>query len=732
MNARAVAVLSLLSLVACPKKEPAAPVIIVKTTPTLPADASTVVYPEAPKSTVSDTYFGTVVPDPYRWLEDPDSADSRKWIDAENRLTRSWIDAIPERKAISDRLTKVWNYERYSTPAKKGGHYFYTRNDGLQNQAVLYVTDALDAPARVLLDPNQLKADGTVALAAWTVSEDGKLLAWATADGGSDWNIWHVRDIATGKDLPDELDWVKFSGASWTHDNQGFYYERYPVPKSAATGALEEVNDNQTVWYHKVGTPQSADTQVYARTDHPAWGFSTDVSEDGKTLIIAISEGTENKNRIYLQDLTKAGQPIKPVLDGFDAYYTPLGNTGSTWYFQTDNDAPLGRVVAIDVKNPEKAKWKEIIPQSADKLDTASWIGGNLVVHTMHDAAGQATVYDLTGKKLRDVQLPGIGTVSGFGGRTDDPETFYAFTGFTSPTTIYRYDTKTGQSSLFKQAKVDFDPTKYKTEQVFYPSTDGTKIPMFLVYRADLVKNGKTPTLLYGYGGFDISITPAFSVANLVWVEMGGIYAVANLRGGGEYGREWHEQGIKQKKQNVFDDFASAARYLQSNGYTDAAHTAIHGRSNGGLLIGASLTQHPELFGAALPGVGVMDMLRYNKFTIGWNWASDYGTAEDDEAMFKYLLKYSPVHNAKPNKYPPTLITTGDHDDRVVPAHSFKFAAAMQAAQQDANQPILIRIDTRGGHGGGKPTAMLIEELSDQYSFLVRSLGMKLPDSFGK
>lgn len=724
---RTFTLLPFLLLTACPKAVEPAPV----TSPPAVVPTPGITYPAAPRGTVSDTYFDTKVDDPYRWLEDPDAPESRTWIEEQNKLTRAWIDAVPDRQKVEDRLTKLWNFERYGVPWQKGGHYFYQHNDGLQPQSVLFVADKIDATPRVLLDPNTLSKDGTVALAGYAVSEDGKYLAYATADAGSDWNTWFVRDVATGKDLDDKLTWVKFSGASWTKDNKGFYYARYPVPKTAESGALEEVNENQTLWYHKLGTPQTEDKLVYERPDHPKWGMGGDVSEDGKTLIVILSEGTEPKNRVYLQDLSKPGQPVKPVLDAYDAYYTPLGNQGNTWYFSTDKNAPRGRVIAIDIRKPDEKNWKEIIPETQDRIEGVSFVGGQLIVNRMHDAHTVVTVHDLTGKQLREISLPGIGTAGGFGGKSTDTETFYSFSGFTNPTTIYRYDTKSGASTVFKQAQVAFDPSKYVTEQVFYTSTDGTKVPMFLTHRADLKKDGKTPTLLYGYGGFDISITPQFSVSNLVWMEMGGVYAVANIRGGGEYGREWHEAGIKMKKQNVFDDFASAVRWLHDNGWTDPAHTAIKGASNGGLLVGASVTQHPELFGAAVPGVGVMDMLRYDQFTIGWAWASDYGTAKDSPEMFKYLYGYSPYHNAKPNHYPPMMITTGDHDDRVVPAHSFKFAAAMQAAQQSPLTPILIRIDTRAGHGAGKPTAMLIEEAADIDAFLIRSLGMTLPGDFG-
>ncbi len=742
------AVLVLPLLLGCPKAEPPAAAV---PAPPVALPLAAIRYPAAPLGDVADTWWGTPVPDPYRWLEDPDAPPSRAWIEAENALTRGWIDAVPDRQRIEARLTEIWNFERFSVPSQQGGQIFYTRNDGLQNQSVLLVApqppasqaEAAPASARVLLDPNSLSNDGTVALAGWSVSDKGRLLAYATADGGSDWNVWHVRDVATGVDLADTLSWVKFSGASWTLDEAGFYYSRYPTPQSAATGALEEKNENQTLWYHRVGTSQAEDVKVYARPDHPKWGISGDVSEDGQTLIVQLSDGTDPKNRVWLQDLTRPNQPVKPLLDAYDAQYIPIGNAGNIWYFHTDKDAPKGRVIAIDIRKPAAANWREIVPTTQDRIQQVTLVGGRFIVTRMHDAHSSVTTYGLDGKAAGEVALPGIGTASGFGGKSTDEATFYSFSSYTAPPTIYRHDVKTGARTVFQQARLKgavagdlatgraVDPSKFVTEQVFFPSKDGTSIPMFLTHRADAIRDGKTPTLLYGYGGFDISLTPGFSPAVLGWLEMGGTYAVVNLRGGGEYGREWHEAGTKERKQNVFDDFAAAADWLHTNGWTDPAHTAIKGGSNGGLLVGASLTQHPERFGAAIAQVGVLDMLRYDRFTIGAAWASDYGTASDSEAMFRYLYGYSPLHNAKPARYPPTLITTGDHDDRVVPAHSFKFAAAMQAAQQDPHQPVLIRIDTRGGHGAGKPTAMLIEEVADQYAFLIRALGMTLPVDFG-
>jgi prolyl oligopeptidase len=686
------------------------------------AEAAPMKYPSAPRADVFDEYHGTRVADPFRPLENPDAPETRSWIEAENALTESWLAQIPARPILRARLEELWNFERFSAPSKQGGRYFYFRNDGLQNQSVLYVVDRLDGEPRVLLDPNTLSSDGTVSLAESAVSEDGKYLAYATADGGSDWTTWKIREVDTGKDLADELKWVKFSGASWTHDGKGFYYARYDEPSQP----LEQVNLNQKLYYHAVGTPQSADKLIYARPDQPEWGFGTTITEDGRTLVISIWQGTEQKNRIYLRDAAPDATEVTPLLDGFDAYYNFIGKAGSKLYFSTDKDAPRGRVSSIDLATFRPGAvpaLTEILPQSADTLDGVSLVGGNLIASYLHDARAVAKVYSLDGAFLRDVAFPGLGTAGGFGGKSTDTETFYTYTSYETPATVYRYDVASGESSIYRQPKVKFNPADFETEQVFYPSKDGTKIPMFLVHKKGLVKNGANPTLLYGYGGFNISLTPSFSVQNLVWMENGGIYAVANLRGGGEYGREWHEGGILDRKQNVFDDFASAAEWLIAHQYTNPDKLAIRGGSNGGLLVGASITQRPDLFKAAIPQVGVLDMLRYHQFTIGWAWASDYGTV-DDAKMFKYLLGYSPYHNVRPGtRYPATLITTGDHDDRVVPAHSFKFAAALQESHAGA-APVLIRIETRGGHGAGKPTAMLIDEAADIQAFLAKELGM--------
>jgi len=686
-----------------------------------PASGTPPSYPETRKVDQQDTYHGTVVADPYRWLEDADSAETQAWVAAQNKVTQSVLGQIPQREAIKARLTTLWNYERYSVPYREGGRYFYSRNDGLQNQAVLYtMTSLADAP-RVLIDPNTLAADGTVALADVAVSPDGKYLAYGTAASGSDWNEWKVRDIETGKDLDDHLKWVKFSGAAWTRDGKGFFYSRYPEPSAKA--ALAGVNHFHTLYYHAIGTPQSQDQMVFGSRDNKEWNFAGQVSNDGKYLIISASRDTAHRNRVWYKELGVRGAKVKPLIATFDAGYDFIDNVGSVFYFSTDRKAPRSRVIAIDVRKPAEAQWKQIIAESAQTLTGVTLVNDQFITEYLADARNVVKVLDRNGKPVREIALPGIGSVSGFGGKRGDTETFYSFTGFTNPTTIYRLDLRTGESTVFRQPKVDFDPAAYETRQQFFTSRDGTRVPMFIVSKKGIKLDGSNPTYLYGYGGFNISLTPSFSVANLAWMEMGGVYVVANLRGGGEYGEAWHEAGTVLKKQNVFDDFIGAAEWLIANKVTSPAKLAIGGGSNGGLLVGATLLQRPELFGAAIPQVGVLDMLRYHQFTIGKHWASDYGTA-DDAAQFKALYKYSPLHNLKPGTcYPATMITTADHDDRVVPAHSFKFAAAAQAAQ-GGSAPIIIRIDVKAGHGSGKPTAKVIEEAADRWGFLSHALHM--------
>ena len=678
-------------------------------------------YPAARKADQIDDYHGVKVADPYRWLEDLDSEETRTWVEAQNKLSFAFLESIPARGALKDRLTKIWNYEKYGIPLREGNRYFYTRNSGLQNQAVLYTVTSLDAPPQMVLDPNTLSADGTVALSGLQVSPDGKLLAYSLSASGSDWQEWKVRDVETGKDLSDHLKWVKFSGASWTGDSKGFFYSRYDEPKS---DALKATNYFQKVYYHKLGTPQSEDVLAYERPDQKDWLFGATVTDDGRYLIITVYQGTDVKSRIYFKDLKSNDAQVVKLLDDFDAAYYFVGNQGTKFWFQTDLDAPRGKVIEIDTTNPARNNWKVVVPESKETLQSTTFVNNRFILNYLKDAYTQVKIYEANGKLVSEVAFPGIGSAGGFGGKATDKETFYSFTGFTTPTTIYRYDMVSGKSTIFRQPKVDFNPSAYDTKQVFYTSKDGTKVPMFLTYKKGLKLNGNNPTYLYGYGGFNISLSPAFSVGNLVWMEMGGVYAQPNLRGGGEYGEEWHQAGMKLKKQNVFDDFIAAAEWLIANKYTSTPKLAIGGGSNGGLLVGAAMTQRPDLFGAALPAVGVMDMLRFQKFTIGWAWVSDYGSSENAEE-FKVLYAYSPLHNIKPGaSYPPTMITTADHDDRVWPGHSFKYAAALQAAQ-GGDAPILIRIETKAGHGAGKPTSKMIEEIADRWAFLMKTLEMK-------
>ena len=684
-------------------------------------DGAPLAYPKAKTVDQVDDYHGTKVVDPYRWLEDTDSADTKAWVDAENKLTFSYLDQIPYRAAIRERLLKLWNYERFTAPEQEGGRYFYQHNNGLQNQNVLLVADSLNAEPRVLLDPNMLSADGTVALAGRAITDDGKLMAYGTAASGSDWTEWHVRDVATSNDLPDLIKWVKFSDASWTKDDKGFFYSRYDEPKEGM--ALRDTVYFQKLYYHRLGSAQSEDKLIYDRPDNKEMLFEGSVTDDGRYLIITVEQGTSPKNRLYFKDLTKPDAQVVKLLDDFDAEYRFVDNDGPVFWVRTDLNAPRGKLIAIDTRHPERANWKTVVAEGPDKLEGAGTVDNRFLLSYLKDARTAVRVYDLKGTFVRDVDLPGIGTAQGFGGKRTDKETFYAFTSFVTPTSIYRYEPGAGKSTVFRQPKVDFDPAKYETKQVFYNSKDGTRVPMFLTYKKGLKLDGENPTLLYAYGGFDISLTPFFSVPNVVWLEMGGIYAQPNLRGGGEYGEDWHLAGTHGKKQNVFDDYFAAAEWLIANKYTSTPKLAIRGASNGGLLMGASLTQRPNLFGAALPEVGVMDMLRFQKFTIGWAWTSDYGSSDNAED-FKYLYAYSPLQNLKQGtKYPPTMISTADHDDRVVPGHSFKFAATMQADQAGPS-PVLIRIETKAGHGGGKPISKVIDETADEWAFVAHNLNM--------
>jgi prolyl oligopeptidase len=679
-------------------------------------------YPESKKLDVVDDYHGTEVADPYRWLEDPNAEDTKAWVRAQNDVTFPYLKSLPGRDRIESRLTTLWDYPRYSTPAKRGGHYFYSYNDGLQNQSVLYTMESLDDEPRVLLDPNTFSDDGTVALATTSISKNARYLMYGKSDGGSDWREFFVRDIETGEDLNDHIKWVKFSGASWTHDEQGFYYGRYPEP--APGEELTAENTNVKLFYHRLGTDQSEDILIYERPDQPNWMIGGTVSHDGNYLVISVSESSAPRNRLYYQDISRAGRPVVKLIDTFEARYNYITNDGPVFYFQTDLDAPKNRVISIDLRNPAKSNWKTVIPEQEFVLTGISVVNNQFVASYLVDARSEVRIYGKDGNLEREVELPGIGSVSGFSGERDDTEAFFSFTSYTYPTTIFRYDFTTHEYEIFRESGVDFNPDEYVTEQVFYESKDGTTVPMFITYKKGLEMNGNNPTYLYGYGGFNVSMTPGFSVSNLVWMEMGGIYAVANLRGGGEYGREWHQAGTKENKQNVFDDFIAAAEFLIDEGYTSSPKLAIGGGSNGGLLVAAAMVQRPDLFAAAIPAVGVLDMLRYHLFTIGWAWASDYGRSDNPDD-FEYLYAYSPLHNLEMGtEYPATLITTAERDDRVVPAHSQKFAAALQEHHAGSN-PVMIRIETRAGHGAGRPTAMIIEEAADRWAFIAKHTGLR-------
>jgi len=701
--------------------------------PTLDASAAGVpaslLYPHAPTADVVDVLHGVSVADPYRPLEDVDSAETKAWVAAENALTFDWLAKVPARGPILDRLTTLWNYERWGVPRCEGGRTFVTKNDGLQNQAVLYVIDADGAEPRVLLDPNAASSDGTVALSSWSPSRNGKLLAYATSVAGSDWSEIRVRDAGTGKDLPDVVRWVKNSGAAWKPDGSGFYYGRYDPPKPGAE--LTQLNQFHKLCFHKLGADPATDPIVYQRTDKPTWHFGAMPTDDGRYLVVEISESTSRKSRALIADVGDDASTggFRDLFPEFDASHEILDNDGSTFFVQTDRDAPKGRIVAVDANHPEPAAWKTLVPEAAETLTAASVVGDRFLCHYLADAHSVVKSFTLDGRFERDVPLPGIGSARGFNGRRSDQETYFAFTSYLSPPSVGRYDVATGATSVFRAAQTAFDASPYVTEQVFFASKDGTRVPMFLTHRRDLAKDGSHPTYLYGYGGFDISMTPSYSPWTALWLEMGGVYAVANLRGGGEYGEAWHEAGTKAKKQNVFDDFIAAAEWLIAQGWTSTPKLAIAGGSNGGLLVGACMIQRPHLYGACLPAVGVMDMLRFHRFTVGGGWRSDYGDP-NVAADFEVLRRYSPYHNLKHESYPPTLVTTADHDDRVVPGHSFKFAAALQAAQQCA-APVLIRVQTKAGHGAGKPTSKILEEQADAAAFLVRTLGIALPAGFG-
>jgi len=691
----------------------------------LPAQAP-LKYPDARKSGQIDDFFGTKVADPYRWMEDTDDPETREWIAAENALTASYLAAIPQRAAIRARLDTLWDFARMGIPLRRQNLYFYALNSGLQKQSVIYSQRAGNAETHVVIDPNKLSADGTVALTAWAPSRNARFFAYAVSVSGSDWQEIRIRDLENGKDLGDTLHWAKFTGIAWTKDNRGFFYSRYAAPDSG--NPLLRPAKGQKLYYHRLRTPQANDVLIWQRPDQPEWYVRGEVSDDGEFLVITISEGTSPKNRLYFMDLDdptspNVRNPIVRLIDKFDARYTFIDNAGDFFFIFTDLNAPRGRVVLGNIDEGKRIAPRVLIPETADKLEDVQLIGGHLVANYLHDAHSVLRLYSANGRLEREVSLPGLGTVGALSGQPDENELLYTFSSYLRPSTVYREDLKTRAAATFFEPKTTFDTARYETKQVFYKSKDGTRVPMFITARKGLAFDGSNPTLLYAYGGFDISTLPAFSPSRIAWLELGGVYAVANIRGGGEYGEAWHEAGMFEKKQNVFDDFIAAAEYLESEKYTSPAKLAIQGGSNGGLLVGAVLTQRPDLFGVALPAVGVMDMLRYQKFTAGWGWKVEYG-ASDDSAQFAYLIKYSPLQNIRPGtSYPATLITTGDHDDRVVPGHSFKFAATLQAAQAGP-APVLIRIDTKAGHGGGKPLDKILDVAADEYAFTVKNLGM--------
>ena len=669
-------------------------------------------YPETTREeVVVDDYNGTKVADPYRWLEDDHSDETKDWVKRQNKVTFDYLENIPYRDPIKRRLEKIWNYERHGTPFKEGGKYYFFKNNGLQNQSVMYVQEKLEDSPTTVLDPNKFSDDGTSSLGSISFSDSGQFLAYQVSEGGSDWRTIYVKDLKSGNLLSDKVEWVKFSGISWAGD--GFYYSRYPAPEG--DDALSGKNEFHMIYYHKLGTEQGADLLVYNDEKHPQRNFYGQTTDDERFLALNIVESTSG-NALHVRDLKKKNGKFIPIVEGFDNDYNLVDNNGDDIFILTNGNAPNWELISVDVRNPSKENWKKVVPESKDVLNAVSLIGGKLVCTYMHNAADQIRIYSLDGQFEGEIELPGIGNVGGVSGEKDGAEAFYSFTSFTRPTTIYSMDVNERTSDIFKAPDVSFDPEAYTTEQVFYESYDGTKIPMFITYKKGLKKDGTNPTLLYGYGGFDISILPNFNIWKMVILENDGIYAVANIRGGGEYGKNWHKSGTKEQKQNVFDDFQSAAEYLIEEKYTSSEKLAIEGRSNGGLLVGACMTQRPDLYKVAFPAVGVLDMLRYHKFTIGWAWATDYGRSDDPEA-FEYLQKYSPLHNVKETAYPATMVTTADHDDRVVPAHSFKFISELQA-KHTGNNPVLIRIETSAGHGAGKPTSKQIEEATDMLSFM--------------
>jgi prolyl oligopeptidase len=678
-------------------------------------------YPQTAKSDVVDDYFGTQVADPYRWLEDDNSPETADWVKAQNEVTENYRSQITFRNKIRERLTDIWNYPRYSTPFKKGDFYYFFKNDGLQNQSVLYRQKGLDGAPDVFLDPNALSTDGTVALSGAFFSNDNKYMAYSISRAGSDWTEFYVMDAETGQNMDDHLLWAKFSSAAWK--GNGFYYSSYDDP--GETGQFSKQNQYHKVYFHTIGTPQSSDKLIYEDREHPLRYVHAEVTEDEEFLILSVSEGTSG-NELYFQPLSQPYAKITPLVKGFQNNNSVIDHYNGRLLVLTDKDASNYRLTSISATEPDTAQWIDVIPETVELLEGVSTGGGKLFAYYLKDASTKILQMDYQGKTEKEIELPAIGTARGFDGKSDEKTLFYSFTSFTTPSTIYQYDVESGQSALFRQPELKFNPDDYEIRQVFYTSKDQTRVPMFIVHRKGIVLNGKNPTFLYAYGGFNISMTPSFSASRMLFLENGGVYALPNLRGGGEYGEEWHKAGMLEKKQNVFDDFIAATEYLIKEKYTSSEKLAINGGSNGGLLVGAVMTQRPDLYRVALPAVGVLDMLRYQKFTIGWGWAVEYGRSEN-EKDFEYLYKYSPLHNIRSDaSYPATLITTADHDDRVVPAHSFKFAATLQELNKETgNNPILIRIESNAGHGAGKPLSKSIDEATDMWSFVFYQLGMK-------
>ena len=689
----------------------------------LPAHAGKYTYPEARKTDVTDNYHGTMVEDPYRWMEDPEAEETVKWVEAQNKLFHSFIENEPSREAVEKRITELWNYPKYSLPYKYGERYFFTKNDGLQNQYVLYMQESLDGEAKVVLDPNTLSEDGTVALRAQDYSHDGKFLCYGMTQSGSDWQILKIRNVDTGEDFDEEIKWCKFTGIAWKLDNSGFYYNTLPEPGSVPE---EDQANFSRVYWHKVGTPQSEDKLIHEDPENKELGFHPYATEDGKYLIISVYLGTDDRNGLLVREMDSPGEFVRLVENG-EAEYSIIDNIGSLFYVKTDLDAPRGRIITMDIENPQRSHWRPVLGETKDVLDFAVMVNDHLVVAYMQDAHHLAAIFDTKGKKVRDIELPTVGSLRGLSGERKDTEMFFGFTSFLYPYTMFHYDFDKDEVSVFRKPSINFDANKFETKQVFATSKDGTKVPIFITHKKGLKLDGNNPTILYAYGGFNVGLTPYFSVSRVVWMEAGGVYCLANLRGGDEYGEEWHKAGMLGNKQNVFDDYIACAEWLIENKYTSTPRLAIEGGSNGGLLVAACELQRPDLFGAVICRVPVTDMLRYHKFTIGRYWTVEYGNAEENPEHFEFMYAYSPLHNVKKGvAYPPTLITTADTDDRVVPAHAKKYAATLQEMDAGKN-PILVRIETKAGHGGGKPTTKRIEEAADIYAFLFKVFGMSAP-----